>query len=367
MRPYWRDGGHDIVGYRPAARRRCRKARSNPSGRPPARARDGRCRPACPVSPGGRRRARRRSRGAAAHPLGRSRGRPRLLVSRCGGRGTPGAPSRNDGRRRGGERAPQPFERGTGDRLEHVIDRGCRRGLDTEPETAVDEDDPRDPLGVAGGAGDGDEPAHGVPDDGCVLAPMRSRAATRSSACASMPNGPMIDALAPRPLESGATNVPRPSSAASAPASSAQRRWLAVTPWAATTGSPRPHRATRSTPPVTGTSSSWGPLAAQQAVSRQGRLSAGHDRDPAELGAESRGLSAVSEQARAGYRRPSCAAVWFRPSRLAGWRSAPMTGSPAPTPPRRTRWSQPVGLSQVPDRGNGGLAMVVGWRLPSVA
>ena len=46
-----------------------------------------------------------------------------------------------------GERAPQPSERGTEDRVEQVIDRGFRRGLDAEQETAVDEDDPPDSLG----------------------------------------------------------------------------------------------------------------------------------------------------------------------------------------------------------------------------
>ena len=120
--------------------------------------------------------------------------------------------------------------------FEHVIDRGCRRGLDAEQEAALDEDDPPDSLGVAGGAMNGDEPAHRVPDDGCVRAPMRSRTATRSSACASMTKGPVIDALAPRPRRSGAANVPLPSSA---PVNGAQQRWLAVTPWAAAaTGSP---------------------------------------------------------------------------------------------------------------------------------
>jgi hypothetical protein len=89
-------------------------------------------------------------------------------------------------------------------------------GLDAEMEAALDEDDPPGLLGVAGGAEDGDEPARRVPEMVAVVAPVRSRMARRSSACASMPNGPMIDALAPRPRESGATNVPRPSSAASA-------------------------------------------------------------------------------------------------------------------------------------------------------
>jgi len=48
-----------------------------------------------------------------------------------------------------------------------VIDRGCRRRPDAELEAALDEDDPPDPLGLAGGAGDGAEPVHRLPDDGC--------------------------------------------------------------------------------------------------------------------------------------------------------------------------------------------------------
>jgi hypothetical protein len=121
-----------------------------------------------------------------------------------------------------------------------------------------------------------------------------------------------------------------------------------------------PHWATRSTSPVTDTSSSWGPLAAQQAASRRDALVqvtteillSWAPRTGDYPSANNRGRVIVAPHVRL---FGSGRAAWL------GWCSAPMTGSLAPTPWRRTRWPQLVGLSLVPDRRNGGLAMVVGW------
>ena len=75
-----------------------------------------------------------------------------------------------------------------------------------------------------------------------------------SPAWAGIPYGPGNAALPPRPRRSGATRVVSGARSASASATSAHDRWLAVMPWAATTTSgPSPHRPTVRSPPGTGT------------------------------------------------------------------------------------------------------------------
>jgi hypothetical protein len=109
--------------------------------------------------------------------------------------------------------------------------------LDAEQEAALDEDDPPDSLGVAGDAGDGDEPAHRVPDDGCGAgadAVEDGDEVVGGCVDAERPGDRRTRAAAPQVrCDQRAAAVERAERA-----SAAQGRWLAETPWAAATGSP---------------------------------------------------------------------------------------------------------------------------------
>ncbi len=65
-----------------------------------------------------------------------------------------------------------------------------------------------------------------------------------------MPNGPGRPLLAPRPRRSGAMRLTAPTNLS---ATQGQAACDPVMPYTASTGGPLPHRATKRSPPVTGT------------------------------------------------------------------------------------------------------------------
>ena len=95
-------------------------------------------------------------------------------------------------------------------------------------QTAVHQHEPRHAVGVQVPQHEGDERAHGVPDDdGAARTPSASSTATRSAAWASSPAGPRARCSDPGPADRARSRA----RTAGARATSGQDRWDAVTPW----------------------------------------------------------------------------------------------------------------------------------------